>query len=206
MKHPGPYNLGSISRGYRIGLLGGSFDPPHSGHLHISLWALRVFQLNQVWWLISPRNPLKRHRPAPVEVRLSMAKRKFPHPRIVPTDLESRIGAKYSVETLGFLASRCTHAGLIWLMGADNLEDFHHWEKWKEIFETVPVGVLNRRGHRKSSTGSHAARTFHQFRVGSEFAAALPEMKPPAWTIVTHPLHDSSSSNIRQSGYWNGYR
>ena len=197
------WSLRNISPGRKVGLLGGSFDPPHPGHLHISLWALKLFRLDQIWWLISPGNPLKGHAPAPVSGRLATARREFAHPRIVQTDLESRVGTKFSIDTLKILSETCPQARMVWLMGADNLVQFHFWERWHEIFTMVPVGVLARRGYEIAPGSTVAAKSFERFRVRREFAGALAEMNPPAWTIAGIPRHPSSSTEIRERGDWN---
>ena len=132
--------------GMRIGLLGGSFDPPHAGHVHITTWALRAFRLDQVWWLVSPGNPLKADAPANMARRIAAAEALLTHPRTRITDLEARVGTRYTAETLEAIGLRYPGVRFVWLMGADNLRSFHRWERWDEIMARVPVGVLARPG------------------------------------------------------------
>ena len=133
--------------GLRIGLLGGSFDPPHAGHLHITKWALKEFGLDRVWWLVSPGNPLKAQGPASMARRLDacrvLVKR---HPKIVISDIERQLGTRYTAQTLDKIMARYQGVRFVWLMGADNLAEFHHWDRWDEIMHKMPIGVLARPG------------------------------------------------------------
>jgi len=131
--------------GQRIGLLGGSFDPAHGGHAHITREALKRFQLDAVWWLVSPGNPLKARGPAPLEARMAKAREVMDHPRVVVTDLEARLGTRYTAQTLRALQARNVGVQFVWLMGADNLAQFHRWQDWQWIMEHVPVGVMGGR-------------------------------------------------------------
>ncbi|MEO0719162.1 MAG: nicotinate-nucleotide adenylyltransferase, partial [Pseudomonadota bacterium] len=115
--------------GLRIGLLGGSFDPPHGGHVHITHTALRTLQLDRVWWLVTPGNPLKPHGPADLKRRMAACHEMIQHPRVVITDIESRLGSRFTADTLGALKNLYPHVRFVWLMGADNLVGFHHWER-----------------------------------------------------------------------------
>lgn len=132
--------------GQRIGLLGGSFNPPHAGHLHITRWALRSFGLDQVWWLVTPGNPLKAEAPASLPRRMTAARALARDPRVRVTDLELRLGTRFTAETLARLKGYYPGVRFLWLMGADNLAGFHHWERWQDIMDMVPVGVLGRPG------------------------------------------------------------
>lgn len=199
----GLYNTGlHLRAGQRVGLLGGSFDPPHPGHVLITREALRRFGLDRVVWLVSPGNPLKSRGPAPLAHRMAAARRLMQHPRVIVSDAESRLGTRYTAATLRAL--RAAHPGVrfVWLMGADNLAQFHRWDQWREILRSVPVGVLARPGDRISARMSPAARQFHAFKLSSRAARLLPYASPPAWCFVNVPMSDLSSSAIRARGGW----
>ncbi|MEL6644428.1 MAG: nicotinate-nucleotide adenylyltransferase [Pseudomonadota bacterium] len=188
--------------GMVIGLLGGSFDPPHSGHLHITREALKRFGLDRVWWLVTPGNPLKTNGPAPLERRLEAARALVDHPRIVVSDVEARLGTRYTAETLKQLHAHYPGVRFVWLMGADNLAGFHKWDRWEWILRTVPVGVIARPGQRISARMSVAAGKFRRDRLRGREAARLALAQAPAWCFVNVPLDASSSSEIRARGAW----
>lgn len=188
--------------GQKIGLLGGSFDPPHAGHLHISKLAMRRFGLDRVWWLVSPGNPLKANRPADFARRFAACTAMARHPRIVVSDFEARIGTRYTAMTLKHLLARKRDVRFVWLMGADNLAQFHRWEDWPDILTALPVGVLARPDDVVRAGLSPAARRFHRFRVPAEEAGALIHHPPPSWCLVTGPTVDISSTEIRNRGDW----
>jgi nicotinate-nucleotide adenylyltransferase len=188
--------------GQRIGLLGGSFDPPHAGHVHITRWALKAFGLDRVWWLVSPGNPLKPDAPADLERRLRAARKLMVHPRVAVTDLEARMRTRYTAATVGRLKRRCPGVRFVWLMGADNLATFHHWDRWAEIMAMVPVGVLARPGEQLRAGLSPVAQRFARWRLPQAAARALPFMDPPAWTLVNGRMLDLSSSELRALGAW----
>ncbi len=184
--------------GRRIGLLGGSFNPAHDGHRHISLVALRTLALDQVWWLVSPQNPLKpRAGMAPLAERLAWARAVAAHPRIAVTDLESRLGTRYTADTLAALRAECRGTHFVWLMGADNMIEFDRWRSWTKIAETVPIAVIDRPGYLHRALASTFARRYAQARVPAEAARLLPTMPPPAWTVVRARLHPASATAIR---------
>lgn len=186
-----------VRRNGRIGLLGGSFDPPHEGHVRLTEWALKKFDIDIVWWLVSPGNPLKDGPPSPAAVRLTEIE-KFRRPGMVPVDFEIQTGTDRTHATITRLISLCPQAEFVWLMGADNLSQIHRWEQWRKIFRSVPIGVMARPGHALAALNSVAARTFQARRVGSERVRGLAGMKPPAWAFVRIPLSGASSSEIRQ--------
>lgn len=185
-----------------IGLLGGSFDPAHEGHAHITREALKRFGLDEVWWLVSPGNPLKEHGPAPMADRITRARAVMRDPRVRVTGLESRLGTRYTFATLSQLVGRYPGVRFVWLMGADNLADFHRWERWRDIMELVPVGVMARPGQRISARVSVAARRFRRHRLKARAAALLCSSVPPAWVFVNVPMSDLSSTRIRARGDW----
>ncbi len=190
------------TRGQTIGLLGGSFDPAHEGHAHITKAALTRFGLDRVWWLVSPANPLKPVAPAPIEDRLATARAVMQHPRVTVTDLERRLGTRYTAETVAALMHRYPHVRFVWLMGADNLAQFHTWQDWHWIMANVPVGVLARPGQRISARMSHAGRVFRENRLSGRASQLLPRCESPAWCFVNVPMSHQSSSAIRARGEW----
>ena len=152
--------------GRRIGLLGGSFDPAHGGHRHISIEALARLELDQIWWLVSPGNPLKNHnRLAALERRIANASALANHPRMKVTGFEAVLGTSFTAETLDFLAGRTRNVKFVWLMGADNLASFHHWRAWRWIMQLMPVAVFDRPGWRYRALGSRAATAFSVCRL-----------------------------------------
>jgi len=190
------------AKGQRIGLLGGSFDPPHRGHVHISKAALKRFNLDQVWWLVSPGNPLKKDAPAAMEKRLAACRAISDQPRIKVTDFEARVGTRYTAETLQAIFARRRGAKFVWLMGADNLAQFHRWQHWEWIMENVPVGVIARPGDRTSARMSKAAKRYEGYRLRGTQAGILADSPPPAWCFINVPMVDVSSTQIRARGGW----
>jgi len=188
--------------GQVIGLLGGSFDPPHGGHVHITRAALHRFGLDHIWWLVTPGNPLKSTGPAPLPERMQAARAIMKHPRVTVTDIEARLGTRYTAETLVALKRRYPGTRFVWLMGADNLAGFHNWQDWRWIMENVPVGVMARPGDRISARRSRAARVYAQARIPGRQAHALGGAKAPAWSFINLPMSDQSSTAIRQRGEW----
>lgn len=180
-----------------IGLLGGSFDPPHGGHVHITREALKRFGLARVWWLVSPGNPLKKHGPSPLERRMEQARAILQHPRARVSDIEARLGTRYTAETLMRLRVRYPGVRFVWLMGADNLAQLHRWQDWRQIMESVPVGVLARPGDRISARMSPAARLYASARLSGKASHLLGRAEAPAWCFVNVPMVAQSSSAIR---------
>ena len=196
------YNMPIATLGLRIGLLGGSFDPPHEGHLHISKWAMKEFGLDRVWWLVSPGNPLKVNSPANMSRRLSACNKLNNHPRIIVTDLERTFETHYTAETLVELKSQYLGVRFVWLMGADNLATFHHWDRWQDIMHMFPIGVLARPSQQLAASCSPAAQIFRRNRLPPLLSNALPFKQAPAWSLLNGPMIDMSSSQIRASGRW----
>lgn len=194
----------ALAPGQAVGLLGGSFDPPHAGHLHISREALRRFGLDRVVWLVSPGNPLKPRGPAPLEARLAAAGALVDHPRIAVSDLEARLGTRFTAATIAAVQARYPRVRFTWLMGADNLRQFHLWQNWHDIFARVPVGVLARPGDRISARRSVAARSYADARLPARMSRLLPRAETPAWCFVNVPMSDLSSTAIRAGGGWRG--
>lgn len=188
--------------GMRVGLLGGSFDPAHEGHAHLTREALKRLGLDRVWWLVSPGNPLKANPPAPLPVRMARARAVMDHPRVVISDFEAHEGTRYTAETLARLTALYPGVRFVWLMGADNLAQFHRWQNWEQIMRTVPVAVLARPGTRLEGRGSRAAEEYARFRLPAEAARLVPGLRAPAWVFLDMPLNDLSSSAIRAKGEW----
>ncbi|QBY01719.1 nicotinate-nucleotide adenylyltransferase [Rhodophyticola sp. CCM32] len=188
--------------GLRVGLFGGSFDPPHAGHVHISREALKRFGLDRVWWLVSPGNPLKPEGPARLDRRMEAARALVRHPRVVVTDIEAQLGTRYTAETLARLFALYPGVRFVWLMGADNLAEFHHWQRWEWIMRHVPVGVMARPGQRISARTSKAAQMFRHYKLPAAAAPRLALSAPPAWCFLNVPMVDVSSSEIRARGDW----
>ena len=188
-------------RGMVVGLLGGSFDPAHDGHVHITHQALQRIGLDRVWWLVSPGNPLKANAPAPIGLRIARAREKLgDDPRVVVTDLEARLGTRATIDTLRRLQALYPGVRFVWIMGADNLVQFHRWRNWRQIMARVPVAVMARPGAGLAARLSVTARAFR----GAQVAAPdlLTHRKAPVWAFVNMPLHTASSSVIRARGEW----
>ena len=181
----------------RIGLLGGSFDPAHEGHVTITEAAMRQFRLDRVWWLVSPGNPLKARGPAPMSERLSYARRLLTDPRVVVSDIERRLGTRMTADTIAALKRLYPGVRFIWLMGSDNLVQFHRWDRWRQIAASVPIGVLARPGSRTSARHSAAAQAMARARLPLSQAGTLASRKPPAWVLLNLPMSRLSSTALR---------
>jgi nicotinate-nucleotide adenylyltransferase len=191
--HP-PY----AAPGQAIGLLGGSFNPPHVAHRMISEVALKRLGLDKVWWIVSPGNPLKRRsETAPLSERLVLCRSVAKNPHILVTDFEKDLQTPYTASTLAFLKMRSPLVRYVWIMGADNLATFDRWQRWREIFTMVPVVVVDRPGWRLKALASKAARTFAASRVPESEASGLALRPAPAWTFLTGPLSHVSSTALR---------
>lgn len=188
-------------RGLRIGLLGGSFNPAHEGHRHISLLALHRLRLDCVWWLATPQNPLKPTAGmAPLAARLARARAVAAHPRLRVTAIETRLGTRYTADTLTALRQRFPGVRFVWLMGADNLGQVSRWQRWTEIFHTVPVAVLDRAPYSLGVLNGKAALRFRASRVAPSAAGTLADRPPPAWLFLPGPRHPASATRLRAQG------
>lgn len=185
-----------------IGLLGGSFDPAHAGHVAITLTALKRFNLDRIWWLVSPGNPLKDRGPAAMSKRLNHARQVITHPRVEVTDIEAHLSTRYTADTIAHLITAYPQMRFVWLMGADNLAQFHRWQDWRWIMETVPVGVLARPGERLSARTSMAASVYRHAKLSARASPLLGRAAAPAWCFVNLPMNDASSTDIRATGAW----
>lgn len=183
---------------HRIGLLGGSFNPAHHGHLHISRLAIEALHLHEVWWLVSPQNPLKPSAGmAPVERRLATARTLARDPRIRVTDLERRLGTRYTLDTLRAIRAAFPGLRFVWLMGADNLAQLPRWRRWRDILAECPVAVFDRPSYVEQALSGVAAREFARWRVEPAEAAGILYRRPPAWVFLHTPLDDTSATEIR---------
>jgi nicotinate-nucleotide adenylyltransferase len=194
--HPAPPSL--FRRG-AIGLLGGSFNPAHEGHRHVSLLALQKLKLDEIWWLVSPQNPLKpRNDMAPLEERLSRARKIVARDRrIKVTDIETTLGTRYTADTIDALQRQFPRLDFVWLMGADNLAQISRWDRWQSIFQAVPIAVFDRPAYSLSALKAKAAQRYSSRRVAPEQAGELAALEPPAWTFIRLRLHPASATQIR---------
>lgn len=184
--------------GNRIGLFGGSFNPPHSGHRLVASTALKRLRLDQIWWIVTPGNPLKSHTDlAPLELRLHTASRLADHPRMKVTAFEAALGTTYTAKTLTALRAKRPSARFVWIMGADNLANFHQWQDWQGILGSVPIAVVDRPGASLSVLSSPMAKAYENYRLPEEDAALLTDMQPPVWTFLHAPLDPASSTDLR---------
>lgn len=182
----------------RIGLLGGSFNPAHAGHRHISIVALHRLGLDEVWWLVSPQNPLKPSAEmAPLPARLERAAEIAGHPRIRVTDIERRLRTRYTADTLPALLRRYPDCSFVWLMGADNLLQLPAWRRWESIMRTVPVAVLPRAPYSLRALAGRAAVRFAKWQLREEAARCVASGRAPRWIFLHSQLHPASATAIR---------
>ena len=181
----------------KIGLLGGSFDPPHKGHLFISLEAKKILKLDEVWWLVTPKNPLKISEPASYVERVYNCKnitRNFP---IKIQEIEKNIQSDYSYKTINYILKHYNNIKFFWLMGADNLINFHKWEKWQMIFNNMSIVIFRRHGYNNSALKSIAAQKFKNSRIINS-KTNLDDFKiTPSWLLIENKEIKISSSEIR---------
>ncbi|HTZ02032.1 MAG TPA: nicotinate-nucleotide adenylyltransferase [Xanthobacteraceae bacterium] len=180
--------------GMRIGLFGGTFDPPHAAHRAASLLALRRLNLDRVWWLVTPGNPLKDVSGlAPLVERVGAARALSHHPRVDVTDFEADLGTNYTYGTVNYLVRSCPGVHFVWIMGADNLRHFHRWQRWRGIAALVPIAIIDRLGPSLYSAAGVAGQALGWARLPETAATTLANCKPPAW-IYLHGLKSPLSS------------
>ncbi|MGJ3230664.1 MAG: nicotinate-nucleotide adenylyltransferase [Oceanicaulis sp.] len=187
----------TLAPGMTVGLYGGSFDPPHAGHVHVARSAKKRMGLDRVWWLASPRNPFKDEAPAPMEERLAWIEAAAPEPGMVASDLEAFLPSSRTVHVIAWLQGRYPGVRFVWIMGADGLADLHRWRGWTEIARRVAICVVSRPGSGLKARLSPAARRLARFRLPEGQARALP-VTIPGWTYLTEPLHPHASRHMRR--------
>lgn len=176
--------------------MGGSFDPPHSGHAHVIESARRALALDRIWIFVAAGNPLKNTQTAFVD-RLAAAHRRLSGRRTVVSGLEAQLGLRYTIDLLKRLKRSAPAARFVWVMGADNLRDFHRWRSWREIARLVPIAVIARPGANPKAGLSRFARFLSGHRLPEDAAQTLKNRKPPAWVYITTPLDRTSSTELR---------
>ncbi len=187
-------------KGMQVGLFGGSFNPPHGGHALVAEIALRRLALDQLWWIVTPGNPLKNSQElAPLAERLRLSEICAKDPRIKITAFEAAHRVRYTADTLALIRAKNLGVDFVWIMGADNLRDFHRWQRWRKIVTTFPIAVIDRPGATLSFLSSVVAKTFDYARVDEGDAPLLARMKAPAWTFIHGPRSSLSSSAIRKA-------
>jgi nicotinate-nucleotide adenylyltransferase len=192
------YKLPPFVPGLKVGLFGGSFNPPHEGHRAASLLALRRLKLDRIWWLVTPNNPLKDARElAPLALRIEAARKVANHPRIEVTGIEAATGATYSFETISYLKKRCPGVRFVWIMGADNFRYFERWQRWREIAKLVPLAIIDRPGFTLKALHGRAALTMARFRYDESDARVLATAAPPAFVFLHGPRSPQSSTELR---------
>lgn len=196
--------VGTIHRETRrIGLLGGSFNPAHDGHRYISVEALKRLGLDEVWWMVSPQNPLKSTQGmAALDDRLARAHAVARHPRIRVTAIETVLGTRYTADTLAALARRFPAARFVWLMGADNLVQMPRWSRWTQIFHTVAIAVFARGSYDSNALSGLAAQRFQGARLPASAAGRLADSTLPAWVFLRIRHHPGEATALRRAGQW----
>ncbi len=184
--------------GQRIGVMGGTFNPPHDGHRIAAEAAMKRLRLDQVWWLITPGNPLKsRDGLSSLDGRMKLVQVFARGPRMKITGFERELGTRYTAGTLLFLKRRCPGVRFVWIMGADNLASFDRWQHWRDIARTMPIAVVDRPGWRHAALASPAAQALKRYRLAESDAPSLAGKKPPAWMLLTIRLSGLSSTALR---------
>ncbi|WP_078664032.1 nicotinate-nucleotide adenylyltransferase [Bartonella sp. WD12.1] len=187
-----------IERSSVVGLFGGSFNPPHAGHILVAKTAIRRLRLDQLWWMVTPGNPLKNCTQLPsVHERMRLSFKFIDHPKIRVTGFEKEIGSTISVETITHILAHYRGIRFVWVIGADTLATFHHWHRWRDIISMLPIAIVDRPSVRTPALSSPVARTYRYFRLDERKSALLPFMSPPAWTYLHGPLSFQSSTQLR---------
>lgn len=187
-----------VEKRMQVGLFGGSFNPPHDGHVLVAETAMRVLELDQLWWIVTPGNPLKAGREiAPLAERIALSEEIVHDPRIKVTAFEAAFSVRYTADTLGLVQTRNPGVDFVWVMGADNLAGFHLWERWRDIAATMPIAVIDRPGSTLALGSSVMARSFEAARIPERDAANLARRAPPAWTFIHGPRSSLSSTALR---------
>lgn len=189
-----------VEPGLRVGLLGGSFNPPHAGHRHIATMALKRLDLDRIWLLVTPGNPLKDNTELPdLETRLQAVRHVVAHPAIDVTGVEAELGSTRTIDTLRYLCQRLPDARPVWIMGADNLADFHRWARWRDIAALVPIAIIDRPSYAFAAMASPAAQALWRDRLDESDASLLASRHPPAWVFLHGPRSPVSSTELRKT-------
>ncbi|WP_246225992.1 nicotinate-nucleotide adenylyltransferase [Chelativorans xinjiangense] len=189
-----------VERGMAVGLFGGSFNPPHAGHALVAETALRRLRLDQLWWIVTPGNPLKDNsRLAPLSERVALSEACAEDPRIKVTAFEAGYRVRYTADAIDLVRKRNSGVDFVWIMGADSLRDFHRWERWRDIARTVPIAVFDRPGATLSFLSSTMAKAFGHARIDESDAPLLARIRPPAWTFIHGPRSSLSSTALRDA-------
>ncbi len=184
--------------GQRIGVMGGTFNPPHDGHRIAAEAAMKRLKLDQVWWLITPGNPLKTNNGLPpLHGRMNLVQTFARGPKMKITGFERELGTRYTAGTLSFLKQRYPAVRFVWIMGADNLAHFDRWQHWRHIAEIMPIAIVDRPGWRHAGLSSPAAHALERYRIPESEAAILADLQPPAWMLLTIRLSGLSSTALR---------
>ena len=182
----------------KIGLLGGSFDPPHKGHLYISLEAKKILCLDDIWWLVTPQNPLKINKPANYKERINNCRNITKNHPIKIKEIEKKIKSKFSYQTINYLNCHYKNIKFFWLMGADNLINFHHWQKWNDIFNDIAIVVFRRHGYNTKALKSHTSHIYKNYKIDRKNLSVDDFIKLPAWTLIQNKEIKVSSTEIRK--------
>lgn len=194
-RHPMP----PTSPGMKIGLFGGSFNPPHEAHRAASMLALKKLGLDRVWWLVTPGNPLKNNaKLPPLEKRIEAARKVAASPRIDVTGVEAELGTRYTFDTVTRLRQRRPGVDFVFIVGADNLAHLHRWERWRALLRKVALAVVDRPEFELSSLAAPAAVAFGQFRITENKARMIPRLRPPAWVFLRGLKSELSSTALRK--------
>ncbi|WP_244631118.1 nicotinate-nucleotide adenylyltransferase [Aureimonas sp. ME7] len=197
---PANLRLPPAPAGARIGLFGGSFNPPHEGHLLVAETALRRLGLDRLWWIVTPGNPLKAGRPlAPLAERIAACRDLARDRRIVVTGFEAAHRIRYTADMVELVRARRPNARFVWVMGADNLAGFHLWQSWRAIAQSLPIAVIDRPGATLAPMSSRAARTLWRHRLDERDAPLLPFAAPPAWVFLHGRRSTLSSTAVREA-------
>ena len=196
---PAPYlRMPHVEKGMSVGLFGGSFNPPHAGHVLVAEIALRRLELDQLWWMVTPGNPLKNgHELKPLAERIALSQKITADPKIKVTAFEASHHVRYTADTLALVKAHKPGVNFVWIMGADSLRDFHRWQRWREIALTFPIAVIDRPGATLAFLSSKMAKTFDYARCDEVDAPLLARMPAPAWTFIHGPRSTLSSTAIR---------
>ena len=188
-----------FSPGQSVALFGGSFDPPHEGHRLVAEAALKALQVDFVWWLVAPQNPLKAHRPQSLKDRLTATRKIANHPRFIVSDEENRLGTRFAIDTVRALQKNHPQTRFIWLIGADNLRQMHRWRNWQALLQNVPVAVYPRPGDTVKAAFAPAAQRFAAARIDGSDGPKLARQKAPAWLVLPGATSPLASSHLRRA-------